>query len=139
MVSRLYKSSDSLCTDLESCNLIALPVNIIAHLVVFWPEILADVGEEAFVLQVGEEGVRREGLPVDVDGHRYPQLGRQTLHKLNQPRHRHLVVIDQTLIDLFADFWRQVILRLKPFQEHYFRLQISIRLIKRGQDGGQAT
>ena len=139
MVSRLYKSSDSLCTYFESCNLIALPVHILSDLVVFWPEILPDVRQETFVFQVGKEGVRREGFAVNVDGHRHPQLRRQTLHKFNQPRHCHLIIIDQTLIDLFADFWRQVILQLEAFQEHHFGLQVSIGLVERGQDGGQTT
>ena len=71
MESWLYKGSYSLDTDIDSRNLVALSINILAYLVVFWPEALPKVREETLTFHVAEERVGGEDLPVDMDRHGY--------------------------------------------------------------------
>ena len=49
------------------------------------------------------------------------------------------MIVDQTLVNLLADFRRQFVLRLQPLKEHDLGLQISIYLVKGRQNRGQTT
>ena len=74
MVTRLDEGSDAFCHNLEVDDLITLPIQERACLVILRAEVLSEECQQPFIPEDSEKGVRRERLLVDVDRYCDSQL-----------------------------------------------------------------